>query len=123
MPTSEIRYAFCHLKASFNRTSVPMSIINTDSSGYTDVRESKAGLKSRFGGIIKFSLFLLPRGVCLHTITSVTARRDVDKEDRLESRSPPRLRKAGRYDGVRDRAMAVTRIHPGSLTSVCQAVA
>lgn len=37
--------------------------------------------------------------------------------------SPPRLWEADIYDGVRDRAMAITRNHRGSLMSVCQAVA
>lgn len=69
--------------------------------------------------IIKFFL-LHRRAGCLHTITDMTARRDDDGEDRLESRSPPQ--EAGRYDDVSDRAMAITRIHRGSLMSVCQAV-
>jgi len=75
-----------------------------------------------FQDITKFSSFLL-FPVCLHiTIKHKRAKRWW--KDRFESQSPPRdSEKPIRHDGVRDRAMAITRIHRGSLMSVCQAVA
>lgn len=75
-----------------------------------------------FQDITKFFSFLL-FPICLH-ITTKHKCAERWRKDRFESQSPPRdSEKSIRCDGVRDRAMAITRIHRGSLMSVCQAVA